>query len=254
MRMRRRRRKPAVAWFPTLQQEPALPEGCTATTSAGQWPNWLIGDITVNPSTDCPGEKTQIADLTWDFPIEEEILLNQVPSLADFQGSAWRLRRMVGNLTVVAYDISGQPSYTTPQPCMVGAGLIVLRVDEVGNPTEDDREYSPLMVKNIRDPWIWRRTWVLQPQTTIIPTQTNWIQHEYPMGNWMYGNSLQNGYIDAKTNRRIGAEERLFLCIDAQRRNFEQTPQGVGTSINWTLDYRLLGSLMKETNRRNASR
>lgn len=161
---------------------------------------------------------------------------------------------MVGNLTIAVYDISQSPTYTTPQPVMVGAGLIVLKVDDVGNPTGDDSSYSPLMVKNIRDPWCWRRTWVLQPQTPIIPSTTNWMPHEYPMANWMFGNSLQNGYIDCKTNRRIGAEERLFLVIDAQRRNFEAIPQGVATSVNWTLDYRLLGSLMKETNRRNASR
>lgn len=254
MRMRRgfRRRRPAVSWFPTLQQEPTLPEGCNNTVFT-EWPNWLIGDLTVAQATDCPGENTQVIDLTWDFPIEEELTLDQVPSLADFQGSAWRLRRMVGNLVVTTYDISNSPSGVTPQPVMVGAGLIVLKVNDNGNPLQDDRNYSPLMWKNIRDPWAWRRTWVLQPEVQYgLPPGT--LPRPYPVCNAEYGTAVGGPYFDAKTNRRIGQEERLFLCIDAYRRNFSSIIQGVAASVQWTLDYRLLGNLLKETNRRNASR
>lgn len=253
MRMRRgfRRRRNNVSWFPTLQQEPDIPEGCTGTTFV-DWPNWLIGSITVNPSADCPGEKTQVIDLTWDFPVEEELFVDQVPSLADFQGSGWRLRRMVGNLTVAAFDISQTQTQVSAQPCMIGAGLIVLKVDDGGNPLQPDASYSPLKWKNIRDPWAWRRTWVLQPN---YYSAGGFIEHQtYPATNVEYGTAVGGPYFDAKTNRRIGQEERLFLCIDAQRRNFSAIPQSVATSIEWTLDYRLLGNLMKETNRRNASR
>lgn len=255
MRMRKRRRRQNVAWFPNLQQEPDIPEGCSETNST-DWPCWLVGDITVNPAADCPGSKTQVADLTWDFPVEDEVLLNQVPSLADWQGSAWRLRRCVGNLFVSVIDISGNPTLASAQQqVMVGAGLIVLRVDEEGNPTELDSAYSPLKTRNIRDPWIWRRTWILQPQVReTVAFGTGTFLQAYPQSNVHYGTAVGGPYMDAKTNRRIGLEERLFLCIDAQRANPSSIVQSVGQSVQWTFDYRLLGNIMKETNRRNASR
>lgn len=249
--MRRRRRRQTVNWFPTLSQEPDLPETCQNTLST-QWPTWLASDFTIG-TADCPTENTQLADLTWDFPVEEEVLLNQVPSLADFQGSAWRLRRCVGNLFVAAYDIAGNPGFATPQSVVVGAGLIVLKTDEAGEPlAQTDASYSPLAQKNIRDPWIWRRTWVLQPQAfSTVPNVGP--QLAYPSSNIYYGTAVGGPYMDAKTNRRIGLEERLFLAIDGYWR-IPPGIQGTGTLINWTFDYRLLGSLMKETNRKNASR
>lgn len=257
MRMRRRRKGARVAWFPNLSQEPSLPETCGQDFPATKWPVWLNGDFTVD-SGDCPCENTQVADLTWDFPAEEEVLLNQVPSLADFQGSAWRLRRCVGNLFVHVTDASASPSFATSfSKVIIGAGLMVLRTDETGNPLSVDSEYSPLAQKNIRDPWIWRRTWILQPLAgRLNDVSLSFISNigppgAYPASNVMYGTAVGGPSMDAKTNRRIGLEERLFLCIDGQYVNYPGTNPVL---VNWHFDYRLLGSLMRETNRRNASR
>jgi len=98
-----------------------------------------------------------------DYPAEAIRQAGDLPSLADFEGSAYRLRRIVGKLFIGLDQTITQAPDSRPKNALIGAGFIILKVDEnTGapiNPTANS--YSPLDNNNLRDPWIWRRTWML---------------------------------------------------------------------------------------------
>lgn len=232
--------------MPALGTEPAL------QNFTGDYPDWdSCRYISVNipfPSTgDVIGIQT--IDLTWDYPVEEEVVAGQgIPSLADWAGSAWRLRRIVGKLFCSAVDLQGQG---VKEILKVAAGFIVLRVNEDdGTPIKNPIEYDPGSVGGIRDPWIWRRTWMLQTGGTGQEADIGWLS-QAPVTNMEYGSVADGPHIDQKTNRIVSLEERLFLVISARRTQEVIDHQ---CAVDAVLDYRLLGSRMNATNRRNASR
>jgi len=145
-----RRRKPAVAWLPHVQHNAQAPQV-----------GWWISSFTVAAAQNTIG--TSIFTMLPDYPAEAIRQAGDLPSLADFEGSAYRLRRIVGKLFIGLDQTITQAPDSRPKNALIGAGFIILKVDEnTGapiNPTANS--YSPLDNNNLRDPWIWRRTWML---------------------------------------------------------------------------------------------
>lgn len=241
---RGRRRRPQVQWMPSLGTEPGV-EGV-------QYPQWPAAQYDCALTVAGRDPETVVQALTWDYPTEESIIAQSaIPSLADWEQSAWRLRRIVGKL-FIGYALAGAAPAVAAT-----AGFIVLKVNEDdGTPLKaaDVTAYAPDTVGSIRDPWIWRRSWILGhgfvEQSGF--TSNNASLAGAPAHNMLYGSVADGPHIDAKTNRRIGPEERLFMVLTV--RNLCTLSAQDNSQVYWYLDYRLLGSAMKASNRRNASR
>lgn len=247
---RRRRFKPRLQWMPPLGTE----RTAEPPVQFQDWPAYQHDCNVVAAGSD---PTVVVQALTWDYPPEEQIVLaSGIPSLADWEQSSWRLRRIVGKLFV------GNASDQSSNPCaFIVAGFIVLKVNaDDGTPLKapDVTSYDPATVGSNRDPWIWRRSWLIgNGQTIQAGAGSGQLVESHglrglPAHNVQYGSVLDGPHVDAKTNRIIGPEERLFLCLSIQ--GICITAEQNQVQCYWLLDYRLLGSTMKATNRRNASR
>lgn len=270
----RRRRKARPIWFPPLGAQ------------------FTIGDTTTNTgfvtfSLDVPADgsiaQAEVA-LTFDFG--EERLLNfasQVTptiTLADLAESSWRLRRAVGKIHATFFpgtliDNVFEGTNNAVPACYFAAGLMVRKVDSQGNIFNN---VNLLERDDYIDPWIWRRTWVLgqgvetglqsfsagNPWGTVdtFPTvlgarafREQVAFSTFPQTNAHYGSVLDGPHIDAKTNRVIGPEDRLFLHFTTKALPIQPQAQYVtDSSVLGVYDLRLLGNLLRSSNRRNASR
>jgi hypothetical protein len=250
----RRRRKQRLQWFPTIGTE------LDQNTSFGQSPAGRAFSVSgIGPGAP---SKTIFTPLTFDQPtiFEAEAeggvnpnLINAM-SLADWQMQAWRLKRIVGKIFIGATldDTAANGVFGL----LVTAGFIVRNVDsETGDPRSSTIDQAVDSLQNIQDPWIWRRQWILSTRLAQQISGDSDAVANFPRTTAGYGSVLDGPHIDAKTNRVIGPEERLFFNVTV---TVQPTPsvagfQDVGHVYGY-LDYRLLGGIQRATNRRNASR
>jgi len=229
-----RTRKPGVVW---------LPNDGGNTLLAG---TTVFKDFILN--VDGAGNDINVViPLTVDFPAEP------ADTLSDYAGSGYRLRRIVGKI-FAAVEQDAEPDVTSPSAVIVTCGFIVLRVNAPGVPLSgaNGLDYSPQLLDSERDPWIWRRSWILGNHA-VAPGGSGQIVNSYPRNTAEYSSVADGPHIDAKTARAVKDEERLFFAAGGVGIN--GSGQGVGTNVRFTLDYRLLASMYKQSgNRRNASR
>lgn len=195
--------------------------------------------------------------------------------LADIVGQEYFLRRVVGKFHIVhegALQINGEiPTQNTfnqfPVAALVGAGLFVARADDISAGGVDlpvgatvgatlREQYSPLHVNTIREPWIWRRTWVLTQAyaqfvldraPSFTAADLNGKPFGFPTTTADYGSVADGPTIDAKTARRITNDDRLWLAVSTQifPVNTDSIEDG---AIRGHFDYRLLAGLRKARN------
>lgn len=101
--------------------------------------------------------------------------------------------------------------------------------------------YNPIATECIREPWIFRRQWVLSNQLSTVADGQGGI---WPPCTGRYG-SIQDGpHVDAKTARRVKQDERLFAVLST--RNFAvNSVQDTDIIVTGYFDYRVLGALRK---------
>lgn len=242
----RRRRRQRV-WLPVLGTETHITGATAANDVAAQFDSGTVSGNT---------PLTFVHSLTWDFPAEQQIVNNAgFPSLADFEQSGYLLDSIIGKCFVAA-NIDDQHA-TSFRPLQVTAGFEVLRVDAgtglpVATGTTIEEDYDPTLAFNIRDPWIWRRTWILEPQGNnagVVFSDRQW-----PCSTAKYGSVSDGPHIETKSRRRVGPEERLWFILTARHYPANIDLTNASTFVEWMLDYRLIGRPMKMSNRRNASR
>lgn len=162
----------------------------------------------------------------------------------------YSLQRLVGKLFLSVDQRNVDDNATSTWA--VTAGVIVRRVDQDGNPVVLDR--FPDSYENNRDPWVWRRQWLLQNAGATAGGTVQWgFAGGIPLSN-MYGPGLLDGpHVDQKTARTVKSEERLFLEIStlALDGSSDQT-----TSLcRGAFDFRFFGRVFQSAgNRNNASR
>lgn len=120
------------------------------------------------------------------------------------------LKRIVGKIWV-HYTADGTPG-TPPSAIIASAGLYVAKsgfgLGPVPTTYDPALDYSTLSATTAREPWIWRRTWLLEHDPTDV-------QPAYPRGNTGYGSVLDGPHVDAKTKRRVSNDDTIFLALSA---------------------------------------
>lgn len=254
--MARRRRR--LTWFPTL--------GTGNIVLDSDPPH---REILLNVANN-GGSNIITVPLTFDQPQQGRgaITTEQTP-LDDFIGSEYIIERIVGNQFYNIATDGVAAGANLGRAILVTSGVFVARADDLdpNSPAggailaEELRNYSPASVENIREPWMFRRTWLLGagPQlhdgtfrvgvdTDVVGTALNiHTLFAYPSSNVGYGNAIGGPHVDIKSSRRVRQDERLWWVTSAQ--NF---PTGTATTGTFTLvgmfDYRILGQLVKARN------
>lgn len=165
-------------------------------------------------------------------------------TLSDMFNSGYRLRRVCGHIFC---RLPGRPIGQGGffGNVIVTAAMQVMRVDSSGLPV-DTQAANPATYVNQDNPWIWRRSWML----------TNFASNPIDAagGQTNLGLSVREGtFVDQKTARIIGPDERLFMCLSCTM-GFSQS-EALDDFVVFDFDLRVLASLKSNLgNRRNASR
>lgn len=251
MATRRGRRGPKVNWLPVFGQgiEPG----------GNQHSNGWLGELAI------PGDVNDFSisgtALTFDEPKDDDAATPATTSLADFIGSGYFLRRIVGKFHA-GLQIRGLGDGVPegPPAIRLGLGFFVAReADQVaGVPIGELEDYNPLETDNMREPWIWRRTWILSNPTNQIRNNyqvslgnapygvsgsAKWLQ--FPTTTAGYGSVLDGPHIDQKTKRTITNDDRLWCVLAAHKLPLDVDYDDSGATLDWWLDYRLLGSIIR---------
>lgn len=254
---RRRRRG---TWFPNLGT--AGIEGAVEDDDSG-----LFAELVI-PVGSSQSSVIFITDLTFDSPVEEEALSEGAnkKTLADIIGSEYILKRIVGKI-FLGLDLITQTGATHPaQGVTVTCGFCVAREQDnqlglanpspigASNTTEARQNYSPASVSTVREPWIWRRRWILGQAGISFGSANAFAQAQFPQTNAQYGSVMDGPHIDAKTIRRVSQDDRLWFVATARNLGgnfadpFGSVDVDIDTHIKLHLDYRLFGSLVKSRN------
>jgi len=192
-----------------------------------------------------------ILDLLVDEP-SEEIVTGPIGPII---GSEYFLKRVVGKIFIG----NNQQELNITPAVLVGFGIFVARAEDVdsGGPNlpigaltqaQAVDNYSPLRQETVREPWVWRRTWILSnlqaPGASLVNGAMN-----FPANNTDYGSVLDGAHIDAKTARRISQDDRLFAVLAVRNYPLNTIATQAGGSVRAYIDYRALGALRKARNR-----
>lgn len=240
----RRKRKSQGVWFPVLGQDgPTDYPGLSSQT--GQ----LAGLAGLGPGC-------YVLPLVPDRAVEGDSYGPGGYDLSAAIGNSYILKRIVGKFHAAVFqdDSSGAPGQVK-----IGLGFLVARTDgdEVLNPTGlpvggidgvgTRQNYNVLGRDQVNDPWIWRRTWILQNNEKIATDRYG----IFPSTTAGYGSVSDGPHIDAKSRRRVSQDERLYAAITLQAwpqvgGPYEYT---VSPYINYDLDLRVFGLPIKSRNR-----
>jgi len=193
---------------------------------------------------------TAVIDYLPDFPSEDSVaVIGTQQSMGLFDRNDYFIKRIVGKIFV-----SVSPQATTTAPAvLVGIGMFIARAEEggqlvntpIGFATVPDN-YNVLRTRNTKEPWIWRRTWVLGNSLTTS-ADTRGLRTA-PPNNAGYGSVLDGPHVDAKTARRIRDGERFFIAMSGLSLP-NNTTHTTAITANAQLDLRLLGAPRKTHNR-----
>lgn len=245
------RRKRRFSWLPTLGSRSEL----------GQAANFQPFRVQVQPGSG-PSMLNQWASqtafavfpLTLDKPLEAgEVEIAEGDAAGRLQaivGQEWFCERIVGHF-FVSYDLpdTGQ---RVPPAVLVTLGFFVARAGDAaglqgaGLPigfsgAETFRSYSPVSQNAIREPWMFRRSWMLggavQPGEGFSAL---------PTSNVFYGDALSGPKIDVKSVRRIGNDDRLWAaCTTTSFGEAGGAGEITVGNISCLLDLRVLGALRR---------
>lgn len=259
-----KRRSRKYTWFPVIEQQ-SQPEGQEQyDNTAG-----IQFDLVVNQGTDI-----HILPVTFDSPSEpSDFAASDHGVLAGMLGQEYFLRRLVGKVFAeykgeqVANLIPAQP-----HAALFGAGFFVARASDsevagvggadspIGVSTSQEviENYSPLSGSTIREPWIWRRTWILsnKGQRDIQSAQSSTGDRNFAIGTGFpdttagYGSVMDGPHLDAKTGRLVRSDERLWFVVAARHWPLNDLDTNFASGeINGFLDLRILGALRRARNR-----
>jgi len=260
-----RRRRNRGTWFPTLGTDTSDPDGFNF--SGRQFGFTLTGfpQVVITP-------------VVMDEPLEGENAGTGL-TLSDFIGNEYVLQRIVGKVFAARYATllhNATNQVDRGKAAIFGCGFFVARAQDadtgdseqpIGSNSAAERNdnYNPLDIDTVREPWIWRRTWILgsagrdqvngdlAPTTAFLGTQfansVNLSAAVYPASTALYGSVMDGPHVDSKVKRRVRQDERLFFAVAASLFPFGLAPdENEPVGIAGTLDLRVFGSLRAARN------
>lgn len=250
----RKRRKRQVAWFPTRWFED--PGSLSGPSNAGHQPLVITRDGT--PSL-------FFVPLVLDQPVEEinvsTTAIDRVTIQDIVQGNEYIVRRIVGKCWHVVSNEGDPENFAFPPAALITMGIFVARTEDedptnygfpIGATTDVVRNYSPQYPNNIREPWMFRRTWLLGNNAMFLNSSNEKLAYaQFPPTNSQAPSSLDGPHIDAKSARRVHGDERLWMVVETRA---WPPPSGPSTydldgHMTTTWDFRVLGTLTKARNR-----
>ena len=255
--MRRRRRVP-VTWFPNL--------GTAGIATTDDW----SGRAARIPALSNGTTSTQILPVTFDSPDETEQATTADP-LVSLIGSEYLLRRIVGKILLCADTQDGSETRVWTG-VLVTCGWFVARANDTtltggtdvpigstGASAVDAPLYGPQHPDVIREPWMWRRSWILGNPGSQVINGTRGGFSSFPSNNALYGSVSDGPHFDVKVKRRVSSDDRLWWIVQTRQLDDNGNVDPITTSfsttnttqVRWVLDYRILGSLRKARNRGN---
>jgi len=244
----RRRKRAKYTWMPTLGGVSTSGDTSRGTAAFGQ-----IIDV----DSDTAVRNGFVTSLVPDETFQPDAAQTEQVSLRDFtEGQDWFLKRIVGKVWVgVAQSIPSVQDQVSWRNCWVTAAFFVAKAKDTNPevPDLDFDEYDPQESQNVRQPWIWRRSWLL---TDFGVTPNTHRQYSYPSSNTLNTGSgqMDGPHVDAKTARRIRREERLWFVAAAYGfsgavLDFGGVVSDSQLQIAVNVDYRILGQMRRSTNR-----
>lgn len=260
--MARRRRRRRGTWFPNLGT--LGPNADPDDDDPGLWGQLAIGGE-VNPAA----TSLAILPLTFDEAREDEELEADT-TLADFLGSEYVVERILGTIFVARRTTT---AVSRVPAIKVTAGIFVARQEDstheavgegalpIGTQTASEarENYSPMTNSTIREPWMWRRSWILgntalqadNSQTVFQNTQS---VHNFPPTNVGYLGMMTGPYVDVKSKRHVRQDDRLYFIIAGRNLSDNWTApfnenDTIEEPVQFHFDYRIFGRLVKAAQR-----
>jgi len=246
----RRKRRARGTWFPNVGSLTGDPDAVVSG---------LIGSVTVaaNTSGTTGGPVlNQIFQVVQDAPLDPEEANNQSGQLSRIIGQEYILQRIVGSIFVSLQDFSSTEQ-DSPRNALVTAGFFVARAqdpEQVGGqdlpigaqPLSSDDNYSPQLVDTVREPWIWRRSWMLGKLVEPADISLQQLFPGFPPSNYGAGSMREGTHIDAKSKRRVGNDDRLWLAISTMSMSVNDDVDGL---VNFYVDHRVYGTIVRAHNK-----
>lgn len=225
---RTRRRRTNVSWLPGYGSEIG-----TFSSSVR-----IFGTVVPNDGA----HSGTIIPVTWDEPLDPSTVTLSDASLADFVGSAYTIKRIVGKISCfVGLQTVGTDDAI---PAMVaGAGWFVARADRSSPnvPAGTFEEYDVLSDENLMEPWMWRRTWLLGAPDNLVTGLSA------GGNNFTNRSALDGPSFDVRVKRRVDDDHRLYFTV-SNHALVDYSALNQPNQITWVLDYRLLGTVRRNRN------
>lgn len=269
---RRFKKRRKFTWFPLLGTASVLP-------GVPGWPLSIIpADVRPSGLT-----FTRIVPIVPDTPLEPAEVAAE-DRLVAILGDEYILERIVGHIWVAyAPDADTADPEITVYPKLVHAvaGIFVARAGDtstqlgqqpIGASTAAElfNSYSPQAINTVREPWLWRRSWLLNSGQQSLEAGFQTVA-DVPFNqgsvtasnlnvsdNRLIPGMDQGTKIDTKSVRRIRQDDRLWFVFGTRALDPEitsvatpsfQEPNTVAENKAWCiLDVRVLGALRKAKN------
>lgn len=227
--------------------------------------------LTFELAVDMPNDGSAalgIIPITYDFPQEGPALQVEVDTLNEIVGNEYIIKRILGHCHVSnnsSSDTSVQPP-TGADALLVSCGFFVARAGAdsqgplgaagpIGYGTDtvqsDLEQYSPGNQATAREPWMWRRTWIVGNERKAFRHRTAVLAGNpfpapfvfYPPTNAL-GSLREGPSVDIKSRRRVKLDERLFFAVECRSLPLGTTEVGQSAAYI-ALTIRMFGSLVK---------
>lgn len=240
----RRKRGNRGTWLPVL------PTALTQDEGETQYATWYESPYSIPSSLSAYNQTPVAVPLLPDFTLQDEDLsgLNSQATMRDLvEGQDYLLKRTVGKVWATATNRAQTGLPSGPYLFCLAIAVLPVQDEQQNVPAMPASDYSPLLSSNSQQPWMWRRTWLLQNtiQAAALPTD---LPAYGAQSTWQYGSVADGGHLDSKVMRRVRKDQRLFIVAQgAQLLAGEDAefPQ----DIRWGYDLRFFGAMRRASNK-----
>lgn len=268
----RRKRRSKYTWFPTL--------GTNLGDGGDDEVSFRLFRCPVSPGQGQSG--LIVFPIVPDVPMEGTDISNDLPGqLSQALGQEYFIERIAGRIDLAIPQIPSDIPSENFFPNLVYAtcGFFVARANDrqsgggqntpIGSASLSEffSNYGPAAKDAIREPWMWRRSWLLVNlgHTFADPAGgiPGWFTSFDGNANMGRGSVSEGTHFDIKSVRRVGADDRLFFvaqttvldnALDIQGQIWQQNvsatpifaqPDNPAMFMTGILDCRVLGQLRK---------